>query len=121
MQFTEAVLELLVTPRITADGRVFLAIRVKRDNVAEFLATPNGPVPIIDKREVQTGALIDNGQTVVLGGIYEFESNQSLAKVPLLGDIPGIGALFRNKDRSSSKVELLIFVTPKILVDTQQN
>lgn len=121
VQFKEAVLELLVTPRITADGRVFLAIRVKRDNVAEFLATPNGPVPIIDKREVQTGALIDNGQTVVLGGIYEFESNQSLAKVPLLGDIPGIGALFRNKDRSSSKVELLIFVTPKILVDTQQN
>jgi len=120
IQFKEAVLELLVTPRITSDGRVFLAIRVKRDNIAEFLQTPNGPVPIIDKREVQTGALIDNGQTVVLGGIYEFESNQSLAKVPVLGDIPGIGALFRNKDRNSSKVELLIFVTPKILVDTQQ-
>ncbi len=120
IQFKEAVLELLVTPRITSDGRVFLAIRVKRDNIAEFLQTPNGPVPIIDKREVQTGALIDNGQTVVLGGIYEFESNQALSKVPVLGDIPAIGALFRNKDKNSTKVELLIFVTPKILVDTQQ-
>jgi len=117
--FKEIVLELLVTPRITADGRVFLALKVKKDNLAGFIATPGGQVPIIDKREVQTGALVDNGQTVVLGGIYEFERNDTLTKVPVLGDIPALGSLFRNKDRRNSKVELLIFVTPKILADTQ--
>ncbi len=117
--FKEIVLELLVTPRITADGRVFLALKVKKDNLAGFITTPGGQVPIIDKREVQTGALVDNGQTVVLGGIYEFERNDNLTKVPVLGDIPALGSLFRNKDRRNSKVELLIFVTPKILADTQ--
>ncbi|MFZ1742995.1 MAG: type IV pilus secretin PilQ, partial [Pontixanthobacter sp.] len=117
--FKEIVLELLVTPRITADGRVFLALKVKKDNLSGFITTPGGQVPIIDKREVQTGALVDNGQTVVLGGIYEFERNDTLTKVPVLGDIPAIGNLFRNKDRQNSKVELLIFVTPKILVDSK--
>lgn len=117
--FKEVVLELLVTPRITADGRVFLTLKVKKDNLAGFIATPGGQVPIIDKREVQTGALVDNGQTVVLGGIYEFERNDSLSKVPVLGDIPAVGNLFRNKDRRNSKVELLIFVTPKILIESQ--
>jgi type IV pilus assembly protein PilQ len=119
VEFKEVVLELLVTPRITADGRVFLALKVKKDNLAGFITTPGGQVPIIDKREVQTGALVDNGQTVVLGGIYEFERQDSLDKVPVLGDIPAIGNLFRNKDRRDSKVELLIFVTPKILVDSK--
>jgi type IV pilus assembly protein PilQ len=119
VNFKEIVLELLVTPRITADGRVFLALKVKKDNLAGFIATPGGQVPIIDKREVQTGALVDNGQTVVLGGIYEFERNDTLSKVPVLGDIPAIGGLFRNRDRQNSKVELLIFVTPKILVDSK--
>lgn len=119
VNFKEIVLELLVTPRVTADGRVFLALKVKKDNLAGFITTPGGQVPIIDKREVQTGALVDNGQTVVLGGIYEFERNDTLSKVPLLGDIPAVGSLFRNRDRQSSKVELLIFVTPKILVESQ--
>lgn len=117
--FKEVVLELLVTPRITADGRVFLALRVKKDSVAGYIDVPGGQVPIIDKREVQTGALVDNGQTVVLGGVYEFERGDRLSKVPVLGDIPAIGNLFRNKDRRTSKDELLIFVTPKILVDSQ--
>jgi type IV pilus assembly protein PilQ len=98
---------------------VFLALKVKKDNLAGFITTPGGQVPIIDKREVQTGALVDNGQTVVLGGIYEFERQDSLSKVPVLGDIPAVGNLFRNKDRRDSKVELLIFVTPKILVDSK--
>lgn len=117
--FKEIVLELLVTPRITADGRVFMALKVTKDNLSGFIATPGGQVPIIDKREVQTGALVDNGQTVVLGGIYEFERNDTLAKVPLLGDIPAVGSLFRNKDRRNRKAELLIFITPKILTDSQ--
>ncbi len=117
--FKEIVLELLVTPRITADGRVFLTLKVKKDNLAGFIQTPGGQVPIIDKREVQTGALVDNGQTVVLGGIYEFERNNSLSKVPILGDIPAVGGLFRNRDNRTNKVELLIFVTPKILTDAK--
>lgn len=119
VEFKEVVLELLVTPRITADGRVFLQLKVKKDSLAGYISTPGGQVPIIDKREVQTGALVDNGQTVVLGGIYEFERSDSLSKVPVLGDIPAIGNFFRNKDKRSSKDELLIFVTPKILVDSQ--
>jgi type IV pilus assembly protein PilQ len=118
--FKEVVLELLVTPRITADGRVFLALKVTKDNVAGFIPQPGGgSVPLIDKRQVQTGALVDNGQTVVLGGIYELETSKSNTKVPLLGDIPGVGALFRNKTNISSKTELLIFVTPRILTDAQ--
>ncbi len=117
--FKEVLLELAVTPRITADGRVFLTLKVKKDNVAGFITTPTSRIPTIDRREVQTGALVDNGQTVVLGGIYEFERNDDLTKVPVLGDIPGIGNLFRNKNRTNSKVELLIFVTPKILVDSK--
>lgn len=118
--FKEVVLQLLVTPRITADGRVFLAIVVKKDNVAGFVDQPGGgSIPIIDKREVQTGALVDNGQTVVLGGIYEIEKSDRTTKVPLLGDIPAIGNLFRNRARSNSKTELLIFVTPRILTDVQ--
>lgn len=115
--FKEIVLELLVTPRITSDGRVFLNLAVKKDNLAGYISTPGGQVPIIDKREVQTSALVDNGQTVVLGGIYEFERNDGLAKVPLLGDLPAVGNLFRNKDRRNNKAELLIFVTPKILTE----
>lgn len=119
MNFKEVVLELLVTPRITADGRVFLALKVTKDSVADYIAVPGGSVPIIDTREVQTNALVDNGQTVVLGGIYEYVRNDSLTKVPVLGDIPAIGNLFRSKDRRNSKDELLIFVDAKILIDSK--
>ncbi len=120
VQFKDAVLELKVTPTITADNRVYLAINVKKDALTSFVDTPNGKVPQISTREVNTSALVDNGQTVVLGGIYEVNKNNSVSKVPGLGDIPGIGVLFRNTSRSVSKAELLIFVTPRILSDTLQ-
>ena len=120
VQFKDAVLELKVTPTITADNRVYLAINVKKDALAGFLNTPNGQVPQIDTREVNTSALVDNGQTVVLGGIYEVNKSNTISKVPGLGDIPGLGALFRNTKRSTTKAELLIFVTPRILSDTLQ-
>jgi len=120
VQFKDAVLELKVTPTITADNRVYLAINVKKDALAGFLNTPNGQVPQIDTREVNTSALVDNGQTVVLGGIYEVNKSNTVSKVPGLGDIPGLGALFRNTKRSTTKAELLIFVTPRILSDTLQ-
>lgn len=116
VQFKEALLELKVTPTITQDNRVFLALGVKKDEVAGFIEVPGGgSVPQITKREVTTAVLINNGQTVVVGGIYEFEKREDLSKVPFLGDIPGLGNLFRNKSRENEKAELLIFVTPRIL------
>lgn len=120
VQFKDAVLELRVTPTITADNRVYLMINVKKDALAKFVTTPNGQVPQIDTREVNTSALVDNGQTVVLGGIYEVNKSNTITKVPGLGDIPGIGALFRSTSRVNTKAELLIFVTPRILSDTLQ-
>jgi len=113
--FKQAVLELKVTPTITADGRVFLNLNVKKDALNSYYTNASGSYPIIDKREMTTAVLVDNGQTVVLGGVYEFDKTDSVTKVPFLGDIPGIGAFFRNTQRSNQKAELLIFVTPKIL------
>ena len=120
VQFKDAVLELKVTPTITADNRVYLAINVKKDSLAKFLSTPNGTVPQINTQSVNTSVLVDNGQTVVLGGIYEINKNNTVTKVPGLGDIPGIGYLFRNTYRNNTKAELLIFVTPRILNDSLQ-
>lgn len=119
--FKDAVLELKVTPTITADNRVYLSINVKKDALAGYVTVPgSGQVPTIDTREVNTSALVDNGQTVVLGGIYEVNKTNTVTKVPGLGDIPGIGALFRSTSRTDSKAELLIFVTPRILSQTLQ-
>ena len=119
--FKDAVLELKVTPTITADNRVYLAINVKKDALAGYVDAPgSGKIPTIDTREINTSVLVDNGQTVVLGGIYEVNKNNTTTKVPGLGDIPGIGALFRSTSRSDTKAELLIFVTPRILSDSLQ-
>lgn len=121
VQFKDAVLELKVTPTITADNRVYLAINVKKDALAGYVDAPgSGKIPTIDTREINTSVLVDNGQTVVLGGIYEINKANTVTKVPGLGDIPGIGVLFRNTSRVSTKAELLIFVTPRILSDTLQ-
>ena len=119
VQFKDAVLELKVTPTITADNRVYLAINVKKDALNQFITVPgSGQVPQIDTREINTSVLVDNGQTVVLGGIYEITKQNTITKVPGLGDIPGIGVLFRNTKRENDKAELLIFVTPRILSDS---
>lgn len=121
VQFKDAVLELKVTPTITADNRVYLAINVKKDALAGYVEAPgSGKIPTIDTREINTSVLVDNGQTVVLGGIYEINKNNTTTKVPGLGDIPGIGVLFRKTSRVNTKAELLIFVTPRILSDTLQ-
>lgn len=121
VQFKDAVLELKVTPTITADNRVYLAINVKKDALAGYVDAPgSGRIPTIDTREINTSVLVDNGQTVVLGGIYEINKQNTTTKVPGLGDIPGIGALFRSTSRINTKAELLIFVTPRILSDTLQ-
>ena len=116
VQFKEALLELKVTPTITNDGRVFLNLGVKKDELDGFVDLGAfGSVPQIAKREVNTAVLVDDGQTVVIGGVYEFSDSTDLSKVPFLGDLPVIGNLFRNKSRAKSKAELLIFVTPKVM------
>ena len=115
-QFKKAVLSLKVTPQITPDDRVILDLTVSKDNVGELVqSATGGSVPSIDTREIVTQVLVNDGQTVVLGGIMETERRDTVNKVPFLGDIPGLGFLFRNKSKTDNKDELLIFVTPKIL------
>jgi type IV pilus assembly protein PilQ len=77
--------------------------------------TSIGDVPIIGKREVNTAVLVEDGQTVVIGGVYEFQNREDVTKVPFLGDIPFLGNLFKKRGRTKSKAELLIMVTPKVL------
>jgi type IV pilus assembly protein PilQ len=117
IQFKEAVLELTVTPQITPDNNIIMDLRVSKDNVGEIISTGGlgGTVPSIDTRSVETQVLVKDGQTVVLGGIYETERRETINKVPFLGDIPVVGAAFRSKQRTNNKAELLIFVTPRIL------
>ncbi len=115
-QFKKAVLSLTVTPQITPDDNIIMDLQVNSDSVGELVASATGGfVPSIDTREIRTQVLVRDGQTVVLGGIYETERREVANKVPLLGDIPGVGALFRSTQNVANKSELLIFVTPKIL------
>jgi type IV pilus assembly protein PilQ len=118
VQFKEAVLELKVTPLITPDNRVQMELGVKQDTVGEIFQTSRGgSVPSIDTRELETTVLVANGDTVVLGGIFQDENASKEDKVPWLGDIPVAGALFRRRANESKKRELLIFVTPTIVED----
>jgi len=115
-QFKKAVLSLKVTPQITPDDRIILDLTVSKDSVGAVVPSATGGfVPSIDTREITTQVLVNDGQTVVLGGILETERRDNVSKVPYLGDIPGLGVLFRTKSRTDNKDELLIFVTPKIL------
>ncbi|WP_184456640.1 type IV pilus secretin PilQ family protein [Xanthomonas sp. F14] len=116
VQFKEVLLELKVTPTITNDNRVFLNMNVKKDEVARFIVLDGyGTVPEINRREVNTAVLVGDGETVVIGGVYEFNDRESIAKVPFLGDIPFLGNLFKKRGRSKEKAELLVFITPKVL------
>ncbi|MES2402754.1 MAG: type IV pilus secretin PilQ [Pseudomonadota bacterium] len=116
VQFKNAVLELDVTPTITSDNRVFMKLKVIKDAISALVPNPGGGfVPQIDHREIDTSVLVDNGQTVVLGGVYEFTNEHDVTKVPFLGDIPILGALFRDKKNINNKAELLVFITPHIL------
>jgi type IV pilus assembly protein PilQ len=110
------VLSLTVTPQITPDDRLILDLKVTKDSVGQFVPSATGGlVPSIDTREITTQVLVNDGQTVVLGGILETDNRDDVSKVPFLGDVPGLGALFRSKSKKEEKNELLIFVTPKIL------
>lgn len=119
VMFKEAVLELKVTPLITPDNRVQMDLNVKQDTVGEIFQTSRGgSVPSIDTRELETTVLVGNGDTVVLGGIFQDENASNEDKVPWLGDIPWVGGLFRHRSNQVQKRELLIFVTPTIVEDT---
>ena len=116
VEFKDVLLALRVTPTITNDGRVFLAMDIKKDEVTGQTTYPGiGSVPLISKRNVTTAVLIDDGQTVAIGGVYEFADRASLSKVPFLGDLPVLGNLFKTRGRDKEKAELLIFVTPKVM------
>ncbi len=117
IQFKEAVLELTVTPQITPDNNIIMDLRVHKDSVGEQVSAGQfgGTIPSIDTRSIETQVLVADGQTVVLGGIYETERRETVNKVPFLGDIPVAGNLFKSKQRTDNKAELLIFVTPRIL------
>jgi type IV pilus assembly protein PilQ len=114
--FKEAVLELNVKPQITPDDRIFMELNVKKDN-PDFARAVLGTPPI-DTREVETSVLVDNGETVVLGGIFERTRSDDYDKVPGLADIPAVGYLFKSRGVRDQNSELLIFVTPKILKET---
>ena len=121
VEFKDVLLEMRVTPTITNDGRVFLNMNVKKDEIEGFIDTGIGDVPQISKRAVNTAVLVEDGQTVVIGGVYEFRNRDDVSKVPFLGDIPFLGNLFKNTSRAKDKAELLIMVTPKVLKVAQRN
>jgi len=116
VQFKDAVLELRVTPLITPDNRVQLELDIKQDSVGEIYQTGRGgSVPSIDTRELSTSVLVNNGETVVLGGIFQDERNRKEDRVPYLSSIPVLGNLFKRRSNETRKRELLIFVTPTIV------
>ena len=118
VEWKKAVLSLKVTPHITPDNRVILDLTVTQDTLGKEVKTGTGTGTAINTQQISTQVLVDNGETLVLGGIYQQTIKKDVTKVPLLGDIPGVGVLFRSTAESNTKRELLIFVTPKIVVES---
>jgi len=116
VSFKEAVLKLDVTPNITPDDRILLDLVVNQDSVGDLVPSGTGGlIPTIDTTELTTQVLVGNGETVVLGGVFQNEEITQVRKVPWLGDIPYVGALFKNTANKTTKSETLIFITPRIL------
>jgi type IV pilus assembly protein PilQ len=111
--FRKAVLKLEVTPQITPEGNIILDLDVNKDSRGEIIS---GQVAINTKR-IKTNVLVENGGTVVIGGIFILEESDGETKVPVLGDVPLVGNLFKTKTRVSAKKELLVFITPKVITD----
>ena len=114
--FKDAVLSLEVTPQITPDDRIIMELNVKQDTVGREFG-PSG-IPSINTNEIETQVLVDNGQTIVLGGIFQTTKSFSTTKTPFLGDLPYVGRLFRRTSERDDKQELLMFITPRIIQDT---
>ena len=113
LQFRKANLKLEVTPQITPEGNVMMDVDVTKDSVGRVTAAGFA----IDTKHVKTQVLVENGGTVVIGGIFEQTDREDITKVPVLGDIPYLGNLFKNRAKTSNKTELLIFITPKVVAD----
>jgi type IV pilus assembly protein PilQ len=113
VEFKKASLSLDVTPQITPEGNVILDLDVRKDSRGALTAAG----PAINTKQVRTQVLVENGGTVVIGGIFTQDERNEINKVPLLGDIPILGYLFQNRVRSTNKTELLVFITPKIITD----
>jgi len=111
--FRRATLKLEVTPQITPEGNIILDLDINKDSRGETTAAGIA----INTKHIKTQVLVENGGTVVIGGIFELSETENEAKVPLLGDLPGVGNLFKNKQRNSSKQEMLVFITPKMIAD----
>jgi type IV pilus assembly protein PilQ len=109
--FRKANLKLEVTPQITPEGNIILNVDVNKDSVGR--STTNGFA--IDTKHIQTQVLVENGGTVVIGGIFEQNEREDETKVPLLGDLPGVGNLFKTRTRTANKSELLVFISPKMI------
>lgn len=116
VSFKKAVLSLKVTPQITPDNRLVLDLSVTQDRPGEIVKTGTGEAVAIDTQRIGTQVLVNNGETVVLGGIFQHSITNTTDKVPLLGDLPLLGALFRRSYENVGKRELLIFVTPKVIL-----
>ena len=115
--FKPAVLLLEVTPQITPDNRIILDLVITQDSAGQTVTTPTGNAVAIDTQRIGTQALVKNGETIVLGGIYQQQIIDNVNKVPILGDVPFLGYLFRNSQKRNERRELLIFVTPKIVTE----
>ncbi|WP_425320153.1 type IV pilus secretin PilQ [Paraferrimonas haliotis] len=113
--FKKAVLGLTVTPHITPDNRIILDLEISQDSQGRSVDTPTGPAVSIDTQRIGTQVLAENGETIVLGGIYQRSNLNRISKVPILGDIPYLGTLFRTTSDSSERREVLVFVTPRIV------
>jgi type IV pilus assembly protein PilQ len=111
--FRRATLKLEVTPQITPEGNIILDLDINKDSRGEVTAAGIA----INTKHIKTQVLVENGGTVVIGGIFELTELENEAKVPLLGDLPGVGNLFKNKQRTSNKQEMLVFITPKMIAD----
>ena len=117
VEFKKAVLSLTVTPQITPDNKIIMDLVITQNTRGETVQTPTGPATAIDTQQIQTQVLVDNGETIVLGGIYQQQILSTVNKVPFFGDIPYVGTLFRSTREVNEKNELLIFVTPKIITE----
>jgi type IV pilus assembly protein PilQ len=113
VEFVEATLKLEVTPQITPEGNIIMDVKINKDSLGALTALGRE----INVKEVKTQVLVENGGTVVIGGIYEQQSNDTVTKVPLLGDVPYLGNLFKTKTQDSQRTELLVFLTPKVVTE----
>ena len=119
VQFKKAVLRLDVTPQITPDNRIIMTVEIRKDSIGQQVNLGNGfTVPAIDTKNVTTQIAVNNGDTAVIGGIYEETVNNDVTKIPWLGDLPVLGYLFKTTNKSVEKTELLIFLTPRVVKES---